>query len=197
MAFCCTAMRVSGQIIPEDTTTTPPFFAAKRFNSKCYVGFDAQAGQILKTKAAMNLGLSLNWVINHKYVVTAKYSGITTPVNVQSIVAPNDNLRVVKLNSQFAGLGFSYILFNSKRFSFQPELCAGWGGIKYKYINTTYRKDFGSIIPAVYGVYNATKYFRLGLGLNYRVAIGSSLNGLSSADISGVSGIVFIRVGTF
>ncbi len=183
------------QLIPEDTSTTAPFFSAKKFDSKCYVGFEGTATQILKSKAAMNLGLSLNWVINHKYVVSAKYHVLTTPVNIKSIVAP-DRTDSVLLKHHFAGLGFSYILFQDKKFSFQPELTLGWGVAKY-IIGKTYRKDFAVIIPAVYGVYNATKHFRLGAGLSYRITAGGALNGLKDADLSGVAGVVFFRVGTF
>lgn len=184
----------NAQVIKEDTTTNAPLFAAKKFNSKCYVGFEGTATQILKTKAAMNLGLSLNWVINHKYVVSAKYYILTTPLDVRARVAP-DRTDSVPLRHQSAGLAFSYILLNNKKFSLQPELYAGWAVLKYQYGGGTWQRHFGVIIPAIYGTYNATKYFRFGVGLNYRIAAGPTL--LSTADMSGVGGVVFIRVGTF
>ena len=187
----------NAQVITEDTTHNQPFFAAKKFDSKCYVGFEGTATQILKKKAAMNLGLNLNWVINHRFVVSAKYHVLTTPVNIQSKVAPNNFGDSIQLTHHFAGLAFSYILFEKKKFSFQPELSVGWGVAKYSFQSKIYRKDFAVLIPAVYGVYNATKYFRFGLGLNYRLTAGGKLNGLTDADLSGVGGVVFIRVGTF
>lgn len=191
LLLLCSCYLGKAQIFIEDTSHHAPFFAAKKFDSKCYVGFEGTATQILKTKAAMNLGLSLNWVVNHKFVVSAKYHVLTIPVKVYP-----DKTDTI-LQQHYAGLGFSYILFYNKKFSFQPELSAGWGSIKYFYQNKNYRKDFAVIMPAVYGVYNATKHFRFGLGLNYRLAIGGSLNGLKDADLSGVGGVMFIRVGTF
>jgi hypothetical protein len=188
--------RAFGQIVTEDTTTNEPFFKATKFNSKCFVAIEGMGTQILKTSGAMNTGFSLNWVVNHKFVVTAMYYALSTPTNVQHIVEPNSSSSI-RLIHQFAGLGFGYIFYNNKRFSLQPELVAGWGGAKFTSSGISYRSDFGEIIPTVYGIYNATKFFRLGIGLNYRLAIGASLNGLKSADISGVSGLVFIRVGTF
>ena len=188
---------VSAQLMEEDTTTHQPFFKAKKFNSKCYVGLEAVATQMLKTKAGMNTGISLNWVINHKYVISAKYYALSSPLNIEPTVVPDQPQANISLKHQFAGLGFSYILFNNKMFSFQPEISAGWSNISYTYLTNTYHKNFGEIIPAVYGVYNCTKYFRLGAGLNYRATIGASLNGLKDSQISGVSGVIFIRVGTF
>jgi hypothetical protein len=124
------------------------------------------------------------------------YYALSTATNIQHIVEP-DSSSNIRLIHQFAGLGFGYILFDNKLFSFQPELMAGWGDAEYMSANTTYHSNFGEVVPAVYGIYNATRFFRLGIGLNYRAAIGASLNGLKSADISGISGLVFIRVGTF
>jgi hypothetical protein len=184
------------QVMKEDTTTNEPFFAAKKFDSKCYVGFEAIPTQILKTRAAMNLGFSLNWVINHKFVLSAKYHMLTTPVNIADQIEPvrTDTVRLVH---HFAGLAFGYIIFHQKKFSLQPELAAGWGAVKYTYADQTYRKDFAVIIPAFYGVYNATKHFRFGFGLNYRLTAGAKFNGLTDADLSGIGGVVFLRVGTF
>lgn len=192
----CSSYMTQAQVITEDTTTDKPFFAARKFDSKCYVGFEAIPTQILKTKGAMNLGMNFNWVINHKFVVSAKYHLLTTPVNIRSIVASTEtDTTPILLKHHFAGLAFSYLVCHKKKFSFHPELAVGWGSATYN--EKKMRKDFAVIIPAVYGVYNATKYFRFGVGLNYRATIGGSLNGLKDAHLSGVGGVVFIRVGTF
>lgn len=196
LALCCSGLMYA-QVMTEDTSTHEAFFAAKKFDSKCYVGFEGTATQILKTKAAMNLGLSLNWVINHKFVVSAKYQVLTTPVNIQTIVAPDHNSDTIRPTQHFAGLAFSYVLFAAKKFSLQPELAVGWGAVKYTLQTKTYHKDYAVILPAVYGVYNASKHFRFGLGLNYRLTAGGALNGLKDSHLSGVGGMVFIRVGTF
>lgn len=185
------------QQMPEDTTTNQPFFKANKLSSRCYVGFDASAVQILKTRVGGNFGANLNWVINHKYVVSAIYDGLTTQNQIQKIVTPSDPSTPNYLTHRYVGLGFSYILFDKKLFSLQPGLSAGWGHIQYTYGNVTYNKEFAGIVPEVSATYNCTKYFRVGLGLNYRVAVGTKLNGLTSADISGVGGIIFIKVGTF
>ena len=191
----CVYHLADAQIIKEDTTTNGPFFAAKKFDSKCFVGIEGVPTQILKTKAAMNLGLNLNWVINHTYVVSAKYHVLTTPVDIKSRVAPSRTDSVL-LQHHFAGLGFSYIFFHNKKFSLQPELTVGWSSAKYT-IGATHRHDLAAFIPAVYGIYNATKYFRFGVGLNYRATVGGSFDGISNVDLCGAGGVVFIRVGTF
>jgi hypothetical protein len=191
-------INASGQIIDEDTTTHQPFFKARKFNSSCFADFDAMPAEILKTKAGFFAGAGLNWVINHRFVVVARYTGLTTPVAIQNIVTP-DHSPEVDLKLQSAAVGFGYIVFSDKLFSFQPELTAGWGGIKYTPDSTDihFKKSFGEIIPALYGICNATKYFRVGIGLNYRICAAASFNGLKNEDVAGIGGVIFIRVGTF
>jgi hypothetical protein len=190
-------LRASAQVMDEDTTTHQPFFKASKFNSKCYVGVNGSAVEILKNQAAGYFGADLNWVINHKYVVSAIYDETVNQVQIQKIVNPNDPSSPIYLIHRYLGLGFRYILFNNKLFSFQPGLSAGWGHIQYNIDSVNYHNNFAEVVPEVSATYNCTKYFRFGIGLNYRLALGASLNGLKSADISGVGGVVFIKVGTF
>lgn len=197
MLLAFTGFSASAQILNEDTTTNQPFFKATKFSSRCYVGLDGSAVQILKTKAGGNFGGNLNWVINHKFVVSAIYEELGSPTQIQKIVTPDNHADTITLTHRYMGLGFSYIMFDKKMFSFQPELNAGWGHIQYAYNNETYKKNFAEIVPAVSATYNCTKYFRVGLGLNYHIAAGANLNGLKDGDISGIGGVVFIKVGTF
>lgn len=192
------AFGVQAQVLEEDTTTNAPFFAAQKFKSSCYVGIEAQVAQVMKNKAGMQMGFNLNWVVNHKYVVSARYQNLTTRHDIHSIVVPYLT-EPVYLIQHMAGLGFSYILFSDKKFSFQPELSGGWVGVKFEHPTDVYqRKDAAFIMPAVYGVFNATKYFRMGVGLNYRAVIGPSFFGFDPMkNLSGVSGVVFFRIGTF
>ena len=180
----------SAQVLNEDTTTNQPFFKASKFNSKCYVGLDASVVQVLKTRATGYFGADLNWVINHKFVVSAIYDGLGGGVRWAENA---DTIRTI----HYVGLGFSYILFDKKLFSFQPGLSAGWGRINYTIDRTRYQNDFAEIVPTLAATYNCTKYFRFGLGLNYHLAVGPKLTGIQYADFSGVGGVLFIKVGTF
>lgn len=196
LSFCIFSL-VHAQVITEDTITNEPFFKASKFKSNGYVGFEMQPTQILKTKAAMLVGFNLNWVINHKFVVSAKYHTLSSRTNIRSLILPGSDGNTWLVH-HFAGLGFGYVVFHDKKFSLQPELTAGWGSAKYVVSSTeSKRNDYGALIPAVYGIYNAHKNFRVGAGLNYRAVFGRNFDNITPMHLSGVAGVVFIRVGTF
>lgn len=185
------------QVLEEDTSHNEPFFKFNKFDSKCNLGIEGTATYILRKQAVMNLGFNFNWVINHKYVVIAKYHVLTSPVDVQPIVAPEFPDEVINLSHNYGGLGFGYVLFHDKAFSLEPELTAGWANVKYKVEHALYRKNFAMIIPAFSAIYNCSKYFRFGLGVNYQGAAGCKSNGLKDADLSSFGGYLFMRIGTF
>lgn len=187
----------AAQVMEEDTTRQAPLFAAQKFSSRCFVGFDTRAGQILTNKVASQVAFSLNWVVNHRYVVTAKYHTLGSQKDIRDIVVPYSN-SAIPLIHHYAGLGFGYVFFHDKRFSLHPELTMGWAAIKFKHPAEEFqRQDYAMIIPAVYGVWNATPLFRLGLGLDYQAAVGQRFYSFKSSYLNGVGGVVFIRVGTF
>lgn len=186
------------QLMEEDTSTASPFFAAKKFSSRCYAGAEAIGGQLLKNKGAMLTGLSLNWVLNHKYVVSAKYHVLSSRQNIAYITNPDNVNAEHYLVHHFAGAAFGYILFHHKPVSFHPELAVGWASAKYENAaQKTFRNDYAMLIPALQGVWNATKIFRVGVGVNYRVAFGKEFQNFKSSQLNGVSGVVFLRLGTF
>lgn len=188
---------VAAQLMEEDTARQAPLFAAQKFSSRCFVGFDTRAGQILKNQAASQVAFSLNWVVNHRYVVTAKYHTLGSQKDISNIVVPYST-ESIPLIHHYAGLGFGYLFFHDKRFSLHPELTMGWAAIKFKHPAEEFqRKNYAMIVPAVYGVWNATHLFRLGLGLDYQAAFGQRFFSFKSSYLNGVGGVVFIRVGTF
>ena len=191
------ALSAFSQLIEEDTTLNEPFFKAKSFHSSCYVQAEVQPAQILKNKAAGLMGFGLNWTINHKYVIGAHYFTLVSQNDITNYVGSGYTAQK-KIIHHFAGLGFSYIFFHDKKFSLQPGLTAGWCSAKYEIREKKfYRRDYAAIVPTVSGVFNASKHFRVGIGLNYRAVMGPRFFALKPSDLSGVGGVVFFRVGTF
>lgn len=189
---------VRAQVMEEDTTKAEPFFKSKKLHSRGYVGAEGNFSQMLVNKVGFHLGFSLNWVVQKRFVVSVKYHTTTSQNNIQEYVMPGLNAPDIFLIHHFAGPGFGYIFFHEKKFSLHPEVSGGWALARYAVDDTRKaRSDFGMVIPAVYGIYNASPYFRFGIGVRYNAAIGCQLGELRSKDMSGVGGLIFIRVGAF
>ncbi len=190
-------MFLSGALFAQDEdTTSKPFFYSKKFVSTAYVQTGVNVTHIVGSAAATT-HFSLHWVINHKFVVGANYHILSSREEIKKLTYPDYN-KDIYLTHHFAGLSFGYILFHDKKFSLQPELAAGWSNIKFTRNDTLItRKHYAGIIPAVYGTWNATKIFRLGVGINYRLIVGEPFKDLSMKNLSGVGGMIFMRFGRF
>lgn len=176
--------------------TIEPFFKAKKFESSGYVQAGVAATQMFG-KAAATSYFSLHWVVNRKFVVGANYHLLSSGNNIAPLLYPDDKNAITAVH-HFAGLSFAYIFFHDKKFSLQPELAAGWANIKYTRFDTvTTKKNYVGIIPAVYATWNATHILQVGIGLNYRLIAGDRYKDLTTKNLSGVGGLVFIRLGKF
>lgn len=188
---------LSAQLLDKDTTMPGPFFAAKKFNSKFFIGFEAQVTQILRKEAAMVTAFSANWLINHQIYLGAKYGMLTSRESAGKILQTPDSLTVY-VQHRYAMLTSGYILFHDKKISFNPELSAGWAQGEYTSPERrNFKLNFGIIQPAAYAVFNAAKNVRIGLGGGYRAVIGNKLGALRSNDLGGAYGTLFLRLGTF
>lgn len=180
----------------EQGDTLEPFFKSKKFESTAYVQAGVAATQMFGSIAATS-HFSLHWVINGKFVVGGHYHLLSSRNDIALLTYPDYNKKIYAAHN-FAGVSFGYIFFHDKKFSLQPEIAAGWANIKLTRFDTvTVKRNYGGIIPAVYGTWNATKILRIGIGLNYRIIVGERFKDLTNGKLSGVGGMVFIRLGRF
>lgn len=191
------AVVLHAQILPAPIDSVSRLFSAKKFESGAYVGFDANATQIAKG-AGMIAGAQLSWLVNHRYNVNLRYEALSTRVDTVGYLLDGDYKRGQYVRYTMIGLGAGYIVFHNKRFSLHPEI--NGGVYVYRYHTKTQNKlviGYGSIVPNVAGVFNAHKNIRIGVQINYRIAIASKNVGLASKYLNGIGGGVFMRIGKF
>jgi hypothetical protein len=197
LILSCSLFPLFGLHAQTDSTDTPePFFKSKKFESTAYVQAGVAATQMFNMAAATS-HFSLHWVINKKFVVGAHYHLLSSRNDIKKLTYPESTQNIYAIH-HFAGLSFGYIFFSDKKFSLQPEIAAGWANIKYTQFDTIITKrNYGGIIPAVYGTWNATKILRIGIGVNYRLIVGERFKDLTIGNLSGIGGLVFLRLGRF
>jgi hypothetical protein len=141
-------------------------------------------------------------LINKKLYLGAKYNIASTAMRytVYSFASTIDPTELrSQIYYQSVTLNFGYILFATKKFSFNSELGVGWGECR----KTTdskggaFKLNHFLAVPSVNALWNAHKNFRLGVSLGGRVAYGQNYQLLQSFHASGFYGGVFLRVGRF
>lgn len=182
--------------------------------SAAFVEFGSNIRQV-NSSAGMDINLSVNWLLNHKYYIGAVYSQLASVEEVLSADSlgftrpiPQYNINTA-IKYQTLGVRFGYILFeNQKIISFSPDLTIAYTGIKLV-TNGDKQKINGALIsPALKGVFNVSDYFRIGVGVNYNAFIFSAYDSsedlsqpyitqLTAKNLSGIGGGIFLRVGRF
>jgi len=191
--------------------TTKLFFSEK-FESDAFVEFGSRITHV-NYSSGMDIDLALNWLINHKYYLGATYGQLASVEKNTSIIkileATKPTEIDTKINYQTLGIRLGYILLeNSKIISFSPDLTLGWVGVKLENESDETKLNGAYISPAIKGVFNVSDYFRIGVVLNYNAFMIKKYNSqndnnavysyqLSSKNISGIGGGLFLRVGQF
>jgi hypothetical protein len=161
---------------------------------KYFLQADMQVSQIVKN-AGMFTSFSACWLFSKHYYLGIQYQKLTSEEAINNFV-PNTSKDDIVLEHQSAGIKAGYILFSKKRISFNPEATINWAMCKYQYpVGAIYRNNFLVIEPAANILFNLHKNLAVGLGVSYRINAGLHLNGLSSNDLNGIAGRVFVRFG--
>lgn len=193
---------------------TTRLFYAKNIESAAFVEFGSNIRQV-NSSAGMDINLSVNWLVNHKYYIGAAYTQLASVEEVLSADSiglsrptPLYNINTA-IKYQTLGVRFGYILFeNQKIISFSPDLTIGWAGIKLVTDEDKQKINGALVSPALKGVFNVSDYFRIGVGVNYNAFIFKAYDSandssqtyktqLTSKNLGGLGGGIFLRVGRF
>lgn len=130
------------------------------------------------------------WIINHTFVIGAGGYGLTTPLESDE----EDDL-----SFGYGGLEFEYIILSDKLVHLTIYTLLGGGGVSLpaNQDEDTSGEGFFIFEPAVNAELNVTKFFRVGLGLGYRMVVGDEIYGLAAMDLSGVTGTLILKFGSF
>ena len=130
------------------------------------------------------------WLVNHQYYLGGAGFGAIKKIGKENV------------DLGYGGILLGYIFPSQHLFTYSVELLAGAGGISG---NTSTVSTNGNISddtifvfePAAYVQINITKFANINAGISYRMIGGSNTNGLSNADLSGLSANINIMFGAF
>ncbi len=104
-----------------------------------------------------------------------------------------------EMSSNYGGFEIEYVNRSYKLIHFGIQSTIGSGSVKYR-TNTDLDKNSDNYFVVQPGAnlhLNVTDWFRISGGVFYRVASNVNLEGTSSSDLSGLTGIIGLRFGWF
>ncbi len=138
------------------------------------------------------------WIINHSFVLGAKGYGLVNNVDIEG----SENQ---KLEFGCGGVLLEYIFSSNKLLHLGINTMIGAGGVRYAEKDYSYdyeEVDYNSssffvLEPGINVVLNISSYFRIGAGATYRYVNGVEYENLTNADLSGFSGEIIFKFGSF
>lgn len=139
------------------------------------------------------------WIIDHTFVIGGGGYGLSS--DVQADWYNTGAEEPFYLNFGYGGLMLGYINNSDNLVHYEVTGILGGGGASYRIKNDYNSNNDGDGLfvaePAVNLVLNVTPFFRIAAGASYRYVTGVNLEGLTSSDLSGVSGQIQLKFGSF
>lgn len=148
-------------------------------------------------------GVRGGWLLNGERGHTVAFGGGAYGVmNDVAATGITLNGQPVFLGIDYGGLELAYVNRSLRLIHLGIEALVGMGGIDYRDVEEGVLAggggdDFFVVEPGVHATLNVANFLRLGGGVSYRFIDGVSLPGARSDDLSGVSSVVTIQLGSF
>jgi len=154
-------------------------------------------------------------ILNNKFFFGGFGTGTTNLVDAKEylIGTPEENrYENFRVEMNYGGFWLGYIIGGSKPIHPIIHLQTGWGRaslsedvrdnddfpFRYSSSSTTrYSSSIFVLNPVVEVEMNITRFFRLGVGANYRLVYGLDLNGYANNDFAGPGGFLSFKFGWF
>ncbi len=137
------------------------------------------------------------WIINHTFVLGG--GGYSQLLDVKTDQFSTEG-KPLYLNVGYGGFEMEYIHESDKLIHWTVHAMIGSGYAKLKEHNPNEAVKTDNIYmfePSFNVDVNVSQWFRIGLGLSYRLAMDVDLPGITSSDVGGPSGLVILKFGSF
>jgi hypothetical protein len=136
------------------------------------------------------------WIIDHTFIIGGGGYGLVSNI-AASAPGPGGEPYI---NFGYGGVELEYVHQWDKLIHLSFGLLVGGGGVGTRQVNGSNSgdtKSFFTMEPWVNGNLNVTSFMRLSAGVSYRWVTGAHSTAASDSDLSGVSGILTLRFGSF
>ena len=136
------------------------------------------------------------WLINHKFGIGG--GGYGTVSDVKSEFTLDDRPLYIELD--YGGLELEYIHDSDKLLHWTLHTLLSTGTVKLRQHSPDREVQSDKIYllePSLNADLNIAKWFRIGFGVSYRYVIDLDLAPLSQSDLRSLSGLIYLKFGSF
>lgn len=138
------------------------------------------------------------WIINNAFVIGGGGYALANQDNFeQAINGLGDRGR---LGMGYGGLELEYVHHPNDLVHLSLVVLVGAGGLVWEPLSKSVRQEDDAFFitePSLNALVNVTSFFRAGLGISYRFVRDVDLYDLRDQDISGFTGVVTLKFGSF
>ncbi len=166
------------------------------FHSGGYGGPVWKVG-LINSKVGLFSGGRGGWIINHTFVIGG--GGYQQLLDVETDAVSSDG-KPLYLNLSYGGFEMEYIHDSDRLVHWTIHVLIGSGIVKLKEHNPNkaFKTDNLFMVEPCFDIdMNVSEWFRIGVGVSYRVAMGVDLPRITSSDVSGPSGLIILKFGSF
>ncbi len=138
------------------------------------------------------------WIINHTFAIGGGGYGLANNIETNG---PTYYTRPV-LNFGYGGVILEYIQNSDQLVHYNISALIGGGGVNYRERNggemgDHFSETFFIVEPGANAEFNIAKFFRINLGVSYRILSNVEFDKFDQNDLGGVSGNVTFKFGNF
>lgn len=137
------------------------------------------------------------WIINHTFAIGG--GGYNSIIDIETGSQSNDGENL-KMKLNYGGFEFEYIRHSDRvmHWTFHTLIGGGQARLIEDVSDEEIEKTkFFVFEPSVNMDFNINRWFRIGIGASYRTVFGVDSDLISNSDLSGLSGLIVLKFGSF
>ncbi|MFC1561196.1 hypothetical protein ACFL4V_01830 [Candidatus Latescibacterota bacterium] len=132
------------------------------------------------------------WIINHMFVIGGGGYSLQSDIDVTLGTLSGGVKTEQKLDFNYSGFEFEYIGKSDNTIHYTIYTLLGGGNVSCGETDRVFVFE-----PAVNGELNVIKWFRINVGISYRLVTGLDISGLDESDLSGIGASITLKFGIF
>ncbi|MBU1100573.1 MAG: hypothetical protein KKA84_09230 [Bacteroidetes bacterium] len=161
----------------------------------------------INNQSSLLMGVQAGYIMNHSFIIGLVMNGLVSNLGIEpqtgDVLSDNKDY----LHLMYGGVELGYVILPMEQFHLVLSSLIGFGKIGYNnsvddgnndnFMGSHNGVSFFLVEPTVSVEANITSFFKVKAGVNYRFSTGVEYRDLRNEDVSGLSGELNFKFGSF